>query len=687
MKFFRLIAVITFALIAFSGTVSAQKVFIDDANKAYKEEKFFEAIELYKKAYSKEKSKAVKSEIIFQIAECYRQSLEPKLAETWYKKAIKAKYPDPTAIFHLAMSLKVQGKYPEAIVEFNNYKAENPSDPRAEHGIKSSEEAQKWIDEPTRFVVNPEIQLNSKQYDLSPTFADSKGNYIIFTSTREGSTGKDIDGILGENFADLFESKRDKNGKWSTPTPLSGEVNTPASEGTATVDKKGKVMYFTRCNVEKNKNVPCKIYMATKKGNNWADVTLIELGPDSVSVGHPTLSADDSYMVFSAVNMEGGMGGRDLWITTYDKKSKTWGTPVNLGSSINTEHDEVFPFLHPDGSLYFSSNGYLGMGGLDVFKAEKKSEGKWHNVTNMKFPINSPADDFGIAFEGDKDRGFFSSNREGAMGGDDIFSFVLPPLIFVLQGTITDVETREPLADAIIKLVGSDGSSAEVKTDKTGKYIFGDKGNDRYIKSNTSYQITVSRQDYLNAKGKETTVGLIESTIFERDFALQTTKKKEITFPEVLYDLAQFTLRPESKDSLDFLYQTLIDNPTIIIELSAHTDSRGSDKSNMTLSDNRAKSCVDYLVSRGIPSERMIPRGYGKTRPLITDAEIAKLASTEEKEAAHQKNRRTVFSVIRTDYVPEGGFPEPVKSDSEEEEDDDEEEEDVIKEDPTTPDE
>jgi peptidoglycan-associated lipoprotein len=673
MRFFRLIAVFTFALIAFTGTVSAQKVFIDEANKAYIEEKFFEAIELYKKAYSKEKSKAVKSEIIFQIGECYRQSLEPKLAESWYKKAIKAKYPDPIAVYHLATSLKIQGRYPEAIVEFNNYKTENPSDPRAEEGIKSSEEAQKWIDEPTRFLVNPEIQLNSKQYDLAPSFADNKGNYLIFTSTREGSTGKEIDGIIGENYSDLFESKRDKNGKWSTPTPIAGEVNTPFNEGTATVDKKGKIMYFTRCNVEKNKDVPCKIYMATKKGNNWADVTLIELGPDSVSVGHPSLSPDESFMVFSASNMEGGMGGRDLWITNYDKKSKTWGKPLNLGSSVNTDRDEIFPFVHSDGSLYFSSNGFPGMGGLDIFKSEKKGEGRWDNVTNMKFPINSPGDDFGIVFEGDKGRGFFSSNREGSMGGDDIFTFMLPALLFTLQGTITDLETRQPLAEAVVKLIGSDGSSAEVKTDKSGKYIFGDKGNDRYIKLNTSYQINVSRQDYLNAKGKETTVGLTESTTFERDFALQTTKKKEITFPEVLYDLAQFTLREESKDSLDYLYQTLVDNPTIIIELSAHTDSRGSEKSNMILSDNRAKSCVDYLVSRGIPSERMIPRGYGKTRPLITDEEIAKLKSNDEKEAAHQKNRRTVFSVIRTDYIPEGGFPEPVKTKSDDDEDDDNE--------------
>ncbi len=244
------------------------------------------------------------------------------------------------------------------------------------------------------------------------------------------------------------------------------------------------------------------------------------------------------------------------------------------------------------------------------------------------------------------------------VGGDDIFSFVLPPLIFVLQGTITDVETRKPIAQATVKLVGSDGTSAEVTTDAAGTYIFGDKGNDRYIKSNTTYELTVSAIDYLNAKGKETTVGLTESTTFIKDFALQTTKKKEIAFPEVLYDLGKHTLRPESKDSLDFLYQTLIDNPTIVIELNSHTDSRGGQKPNQLLSENRAKSCVEYLISKGIAADRMVAKGYGKDQLLISDADIAKLKSNEEKEAAHQKNRRTRFRVIRTDYVPEGGFPE-----------------------------
>ncbi|MFN4235356.1 MAG: OmpA family protein [Bacteroidia bacterium] len=644
------------ALIALPLQILAQKNFAKDADMAFAGENYFTAIELYKKAYAKEKSKAKKAEILFKIGECYRYTLDHKQAETWYKKAIKAKYADPIATLYIADALKLQGRYEEAIVEYNNYKNLVPGDKRGEDGVKSCEMAKEWVKEPTRYEVAPETQLNSKQFDFSPTYADKKYNTLYFTSSREGSTGKTVDGRIGENFSDIYESKRDKNGKWSTPAILAGDVNTPANEGASAVNKKGNTMYFTRCEYGKNKVFGCAIYQATKQGNAWTNVTLLDLGPDTAKIGHPAISDDESMLIFSS-DMQGGMGGKDLWMITYDKKSKTWSKPKNLGSPINTEGDEMFPFIHKDGTLYFASNGHLGMGGLDIFRAEKTGEGTWANVANMRYPINSPADDYGIIFEGEKERGFFTSNREGSMGGDDIWRFNLPPLLFVLQGVITDVDTKKPIPDATIKLIGSDGSVAEVKSDATGFYKFAEKGNERYLNPNTSYSITVSAKDYLNGKGKETTVGLKESTTFVKDFALQTTKKKEIRFPEVLYDLGKYTLRPESEDSLMFLYQTLIDNPTIVIELSAHTDSRGSEKSNQILSENRAKSCVDFLISKGIDPERLVPKGYGETRLLVTDAEIAKLKTVEEKEAAHQKNRRTVFSVIRSDYVPKGGLP------------------------------
>ena len=376
--------------------------------------------------------------------------------------------------------------------------------------------------------------------------------------------------------------------------------------------------------------------------------------------------------------MPGGQGENDIWYSKFDKKGAKWGDPVNLGSSINTPGNDGYPFIHDDGTLYFASTGHLGMGGFDIYKAEKKGDDSWGNVTNMKYPINSAGDDFGIIFEGKKERGYLSSNREGTHGEMDIWSFVLPPLLFKIEGVVTDCKFKETIPGITIKLVGSDGSSVETKTDAAGYYSFAENGTGRYVNPNTSYVITTqvgneiktlqATQGFLNSsdKVKETTVGVEEAKTFQHDFCLVPIQK-EIRFPDVLYDLGSAALRPESQDSLNFLYQTLIDNPTFVIELSSHTDYRGSDPANQKLSEARAKSCVDYLVSKGIPAARMKPVGYGEKHPLVvfdTDGKTVLFTLTEQYinkttkgqpkevyEALMQKNRRTVFGVLSKDFV------------------------------------
>lgn len=653
MRFLKQVAVVIVSCISFSVNSYAQKNFAKDADKAFDNGDYFLAIENYKSAYSKSKDKQQKAEILFKTAECYRKIGENKQAETWYGKAIKAKYPDAKAVLYLANAKKAMGKYDEALIEYNKYKALNPADPLGEEGAKSCEMAQKWKDNPTRYKVELMPMVNSKEQDFSPSYADKKFNMLYFTSTREGVVGgASIDNSTGDVYSDIFETKVDKNGKWSTPVPIAEPVNSKFNDGSTSITKKGTAIYFTRCGSEKGKDAKCQLYMAPKKGNLWGEPQLLPFNVDSFAFRYPTISADELVLIFSS-DLEGGNGGYDLWMCTYDKKKKAWGNPTNLGSEINTAGDEGYPFIREDGSLYFSSNIHPGMGGLDIFKAEKKADNKWGTVTNMKSPINSAADDFGIIFEAKKERGYLASNREGGKGSDDIYSFVMPPLIFAIQGVVRDKETKIPIENATVKLIGSDGSSVELKTDKAGFYNFGANAKARYVNENTSYVITAGAPEYLNSeKAKETTVGVEESKTFVHNFELQPARKDVfIKFPDVLYDLGSATLRPESKDSLDYLYQTLIDNPTIVIELSSHTDTRSDDRFNDKLSEARAKSCVDYLVSKGIPKERMVPKGYGERKLLITDAEIAKLSTEQEKEAAHQKNRRTVFRVLRTDYV------------------------------------
>lgn len=675
MKNLRRLFLSTTAILAFVVSASAQKNYLKDADNAYAHNQYFNAIELYKQAYTKVKKADAKSKILYRTGDSYHKINDLKGAETYYQKAIKAKYADPIVYLNLADVLKAQQKYPEAIIEYNNYKKLAPSDVRGENGVKSCELAQQWKDAKntpeTRLKVENMVLLNSKESDFSPAYADKKYTTLIFTSTRQGATGS-IDVTNGQNHSDLYEAKLDKNGKWSTPAQLATTIVSKMNEASVSVSRKGDVMFMTRCPEAKGKQLKCQIYVCKKQGPSWAEPELLNFNIDTVAFAHPSINVKGDVLYFTS-KMPGGYGGADIWMSTYDKKSKSWGQPVNLGPTVNTQGDEMYPYIHEDDkTLYFSSNYHLGMGGLDIFKVEKDASGKFSKAPeNLKFPMNSAGDDFGIVYEGKKVKGYFTSNREGGKGSDDIYSFILPPLFFNLNGTVVSAEFNEPVKNAYIHLKGSNGEMFEFKTGDDGKYNF-------KLKENTTYEVTVGTDKNTVSKtfvlgflankdmGKLTTVDENESKDFVKDFVL-TPVKAEIRFPAVLYalgkadllvdptgtDKSNDTRKPlNSKDSLNFLYQTLMDNPTIIVELQSHTDSRGSDAKNQILSEARAKSCVDYLVNeKKVPIERLKFKGWGEKKLLITDAQIAKAKTKEEKEALHQKNRRTVFRIVSWDYV------------------------------------
>jgi peptidoglycan-associated lipoprotein len=400
--------------------------------------------------------------------------------------------------------------------------------------------------------------------------------------------------------------------------------------------------------------------MSRKSENSWSTAQLVPLrnkqSTENSTVGHPAFSPNEDFIIFAS-DMPGGLGGRDLWLAPFDKASRTAGPAQNLGPEVNTPGDEMFPFVRKDGVLFFASNGHLGMGGLDIFKAEVSGDKKWGNTQNMGAPINSTGHDFSIIWEGDAERGFFTSDRPGGRGMDDLYAFSMPPLLFALEGVVYDKDTQMPVPEAAIKVLGSDGTSFEASTDGSGAFTFDIKGEERYINPEINYSIEVSKIEYLVAKDQISTVGLNESTTFLKEYFITFTRPdKAIEFPEVryAYNKAELQVNEEvnSRDSLDFLFRTLVDNPTIIIELQAHTDTRGGDSYNLDLSQRRSQSCVDYLITKGIPTERMSAKGYGETKTRITDAQIAAMNSEEEREAAHQKNRRTEFSVLSFDYVP-----------------------------------
>ncbi|HIA06947.1 MAG TPA: hypothetical protein EYN71_09655 [Flavobacteriales bacterium] len=641
MRLLRLIYVVGLLLII-CCTAEAQKNFSKDADASFKRGEYYTAIMQYKKAYSKERNNTAKARIIFQTAECYRYINDTKQAEMWYKKAVKVKYPDPIAVFHLAQAKKSNDKYDEALIEFKNYQDRVPQDPRASDGIKSCEMAVEWINEPGRFEVFNVVALNSVAADFSTAYSKRGFKQVMFTSSREGSNSPEKDGTTGQNFTDIWEAKLDRKGKWSTPVLLNEAINSSDNEGAAVLDSKFRMMYITRCPIIQNKEVNCKILLVKKKGSNWDNPEEIPLVPDTITAGHPTLSKDGLTLYFAS-NLAGGYGGKDIWMASKKSKRADWSEPINLGPDINTSGDEMFPFMHEDGSIYFSSSGHIGMGGLDIFHALYKNN-SWGDVSNMKYPINSAGDDFSIIFEGMNSRGYFTSDRKGGKGGDDIYYFMSPQLTFTLQGVVIDADSREILVGAKIVMIGDDGTSEEQLTDEVGSYFF-------QLKVNTNYDITASMPKYLSDNGKETTVGLEKSTDLVHDFELKTIKGP-IELPNIFYDLDKWDLRPESKEALDGLVKTLNDNPNIVIKIMSHTDSRADHRHNDILSQKRAQSVVDYLIEERIEAERLSAKGYGKHKPIYSDAKIKKMKTEEEKEVAHQENRRTDFEVLRTDYIP-----------------------------------
>ncbi|TXC81640.1 OmpA family protein [Luteibaculum oceani] len=625
------------------------------ANELFEQEAYQEAVQAYREAFLKEPSPVQKARIVFQIAECYRLVNDTENAKDWYQKSIKAKHNDPMHYYHLGTMLLKEQKYKEAIEQFENFQSAEPNSVLGANGIKSAKAAMEWGDKPTRWVVTNEEVINSSSMDMDPSFLDKRNTTLVFTSSREGSTGKDIDVRTGENFQDLWFTEKDRKGRWSEPALLDPTINTEVNEGSAELNAKRNTIYFTRCPIEKKEKVGCNVMKATYVGGKVSNITKVELkkeGQEKFTVGQPTVDKKEEVLVFSS-DLEGGQGGNDLWMIVYDKKAKEWSEPKNLGPKINTPGEELFPFLHDDGSLYFSSDGHVGMGGLDIFVSQSIGEFRWGDPENLKAPMNSSFDDYGIVFNKTKKEGFFSSNREGGRGKDDIYSFYYPPMVFALQGTVMDRESGQPIEGVTVEVTGSDGSAFSAITDAMGSYAFGENGLQRYINEDVNYSISVRKQDYLIAKDRISTVGAQESMTFVLDFLLQfSPPNKAIELPEVLYELDKATLLPQSKDSLDFLYKILVDNPTAVIELRAHTDSRGDDKYNMELSQRRAQSCIDYLVSKGIARDRMVAKGFGETDPRITDEEIKYYPTDEAKELAHQQNRRTEFVVLNFDYVP-----------------------------------
>lgn len=622
------------------------------ANEQYARGEFYDAAQTYRKVYGKtnpRKERKLRGEIAFKMGECYRRINMAARSSAAYQNAIRYEYPDSMALFYLARSQQFEGKYKEAVKNYQAYLETNPQSSLAKNGIRGCNLAVQWKENPTRYVVKKATILNSRRSDFAPMYLGKDYDQLYFTSSTEKALGKSKSGITGTKNCDIYFSKKDERGAWQKPEPIEGDVNTDEDEGVISFSPDGTTMYLSKARREPNADTSVEIYTSTRTGAQWSAPQKYEITADTLSAfGHPAVSPDGEYLYFVS-DMPGGYGGKDLWRISLTEKE---GTLENLGVQINTPGDEMFPYIRENGDLYFASDGHPGMGGLDIFRARMNASGMWQ-IENMKAPINSSADDFGITF-GEEETGFFSSNRGDGRGYDNIYSFELPSIRVWISGTVLDKDD-EPVPDAIIRIVGNDGSNQKEVARKDGSFRFKlDRG--------VHYVMLATCRGYLNSKQEFISDAEEKDAEYGVNFVLASISKP-ILIENIFYDFDRATLRPESEASLNELVKMLDDNPNVSIELAAHTDLKGSDQYNLRLSERRAQSVVDYLIKSGIDPRRLQPKGYGESQPKVITKKLASQypqfkegdvlneeyinsLSPEDQEIANQINRRTEFQVL-----------------------------------------
>lgn len=628
------------------------------ADKKYEIGEYYNAASIYNKVYPKVKLKdrQLKAYSAFKLGDCYRLTNINDRAERAFANATRYNYKDSIVYLYFADALRKNMKLKDANTMYDIYLISHPDDIRAINGKKSAEEAAEWMKNPTRYIVRKEEFFSSKRAEFSPAFPGGDGDIVYFNSSRENKeTGNNNSKITGVRNNDIFTAKRNSLGQWDDIEPVEGTINTEMDEGSASFSADGKTMYFTRCVTQKGESRGAQICSVTRSGGKWGKVIEVELSPDSsITFAHPTVSPDDKYLYFVS-DMPGGFGGKDIW--RCEKNGNSYGAPVNLGPTINTPADEMFPTIRENGTLYFSSTGHPGFGGLDIYYANEIEEGNW-SVTNMMAPINSNGDDFGITFIQGKEKGLFSSNRGEKKGYDKIYSFELPEIEFIIDGKVTEM-SGEPIGGATIRIVGDDGTNTKVQSKNDGTFKIS-------LNKGVKYVLLGNCRGYLNQKEDAVTVDLEDSKTFPINFTLASLSKP-VGLDNIFFEFGKATLTPESSSALDKLVKVLNDNPNITIEIGAHTDRVGSADGNLQLSGKRAQSVVDYLVKGGIEAERLTAKGYGKTQPVVVDKKLKKAypflkeetpldeeyietLTDEQKDIADSINRRTEFRVLKTTY-------------------------------------
>ena len=692
-------------------------------DKFYAVGEYFDAATLYRKAYTHTPSKqrVLKGQRAMKVADCYRRIHFTTKAITAYQNAIRYKQDDSLTHLYMGQLHMRNGSYKEAAKHFqiaidslsmvyhnskesgNTGDSEQRSDKEnaqflnsidnyislAKTGLKAAQQAPDWKKEGSDYTIKRMDLFNSRRAEYSPMLSGDEDEQLYFTSTRNQAQGDEYSGITGAKNADIFLSQKDDKGKWSKPQTIDSELNSTMDEGACCFSPDGKSMYLTICKTDPNYPRYATIAVSNRSDASWSKPTELTLSKDTLSsFAHPAVSPDGQWLYFVS-DMPGGLGGFDIWRCQIHGNEV--GSLENLGEPVNTPGDEMFPTFRPNGDLYFSSDGHPGLGGLDIFIAKSKDKDLFTTTETTKttlsasgggalasgeekklsklselsykiehpgFPLNSQGDDFGMTFEGKRNQGYFCSNRGDTRGYDHIYSFFNPEIVQTVKGWVYEQDGYE-LPAAQVYMVGNDGTNLKLSVRGDGSFT-------QEIKPNVDYVLLATCKGFLNHQEQLRVDPVTKSEEYVLQFPLANISAP-VLIENIFYDFDKATLRPESTTALDELVRLLNENPNITIELSAHTDYKGSDEYNEGLSQRRAESVVNYLIEHGIPSDRLTPRGYGEGKPktikrkvaerypflkegdVLTEEYINKLPE-EQQEQCNQLNRRTEFIVLRTTY-------------------------------------
>jgi len=630
------------------GTASAQ----EQPSRGRQAEQLYHSMEYARAAAAYEKLVDVRkprTSDMERLAESYLYLNQYELAENWYARIVRQ--PDASKDAHLnyAEALKQRGKYAAAKEQYQQYASRYGESDAVTRAIRGADSAQVWMKNPTYHRLRNQSDVNTERADFSyfPTGAGT-GLYVTEPHRILGSKS----GMTGESYLRVYSVEEGENGTLGNPNAIFGEPNDGRYHiGPVAVDAAGEKYYVTRTYPGKTdaerfrafgqkwrkQNLELLIY--SKEGDSWKVENFSYNNAKEYSLGHAALSEDGKVLYFAS-DMPGGKGGVDIWYSELQGDG-SWGSPQNAGDAINTDADEMFPGVD-GGTLYFSSNGHIGMGGLDIFKTTGQ-KASFTKPVNLGYPLNSASDDFAyvVSHRGDNGSytGYLSSNRSGGAGSDDIYSFgYSKPCAKILVKTIVrDKKTGELLPYANVTLFGANN-------EVISRGIANDKAEISFtVDCNTDYRVLGEKEKYHEDTKPLSAVNPTRDTTLQVALNLQPAFKvgDKFVLEDIYYDFDKHFIRKDAAEILDRLVATMRDNPTLKIQLSSHTDSRGTHKYNEGLSQRRAQAAVDYLVSRGIARDRMVAKGYGETRLTNRCADGVSCTAAE-----HQANRRTEVEVL-----------------------------------------